>query len=157
VTNTGHISSAFEGWSPQVVINTAAFHRVDLCEAEPEASFSVNATAPQRMAAHCKASGALLVHFSTDYVFDGLKLAPYVETDAVAPLSVYAASKAAGEMAIRATSDLHLIIRTTGLYGLGGRRTKQGNFVETMLRLAKEEKPIAVVADQVLTPLMYTY
>jgi dTDP-4-dehydrorhamnose reductase len=152
VTNAGHVSSAFEGWSPQVVINTAAFHRVDLCEEEPEKSFAVNAAAPQRLAAHCKQRGTLLVHLSTDYVFDGLKGEPYVESDPVAPLSVYGASKAAGEMAIRATTDLHLIVRTTGLYGLGGRGTKHGNFVETMLRLAEHNKPIEVVADQVLTP-----
>jgi dTDP-4-dehydrorhamnose reductase len=152
VTNPGHVSSAIDGWSPQVVINTAAFHKVDLCEEEPEQSFAVNAAAPQRLAARCKQRGALLVHVSTDYVFDGLKMAPYVETDPVAPLSVYGASKAAGEMAIRATTELHLIIRTSGLYGIGGTKTKHGNFVETMVRLGQQGQPIQVVADQVLTP-----
>lgn len=137
---------------PNVVINTAAFHRVDLCESEPEQSFLINAAAPQRLAAACRDRDATLVHFSTDYVFDGQKQEPYAEDDPVCPLSVYGASKAAGEMAVRCTTDRHIIIRTTGLYGHAGARTTQGNFVETMMRLAAAGKPITVVADQVLTP-----
>lgn len=137
---------------PEVVVNTAAYHRVDLCESEPEMSFLVNAAAPQRLAALCKDRGALLVHFSTDYVFDGEKGAPYVETDPVRPLSVYGASKAGGEMAIRATTGRHIIVRTTGLYGLAGMTSRHGNFVETMLRLGRSGKPLSVVGDQILAP-----
>ncbi|GAC1325358.1 MAG: dTDP-4-dehydrorhamnose reductase [Chloroflexota bacterium] len=146
------VVTTMEHVRPDVVINTAAFHRVDLCESEPEQSFLVNAAAPQRLAATCRDHGATLVQISTDYVFGGEKNEPYDEEDTVQPLSVYGASKAAGELAVRCTTDRHLIIRTTGLYGHGGMRTKQGNFVETMLRLAGGDRPITVVADQVLTP-----
>jgi dTDP-4-dehydrorhamnose reductase len=152
ITNRLHVQAAFDGWEPEVVINTAAFHRVDLCEEEPERSFAVNAAAPQRLAAACERRGALLVHISTDYVFAGDQRRPYAEDDPVRPISVYGASKAAGEMAIRCTTDSHIIVRTSGLYGPAGRRTAHGNFPETMLRLVSEGKPIAVVQDQVLTP-----
>lgn len=137
---------------PDVVVNTAAFHRVDQCEREPEQSFLVNAAAPQRLARACAQRGAAFVHFSTDYVFDGHKLSPYLETDAVNPLSVYGSSKAAGEMAIRCTSERHLIVRTTGVFGVAGTRSRHGNFVETMLRLAAAGDSVSVVSDQRLTP-----
>ncbi|MDQ2743859.1 MAG: dTDP-4-dehydrorhamnose reductase, partial [Chloroflexota bacterium] len=146
------IEAIFEDFRPEVVVNTAAYHQVDRCESEPEQSFAVNAAAPQRLAAACERRGALLVHLSTDYVFSGEASAPYRETDPIGPINVYGASKAAGEMVIRATGDQHLIIRTTGLYGLAGRRTSRGNFVETMLRLAETGAPISVVSDQCLTP-----
>ncbi|GAC1443634.1 MAG: dTDP-4-dehydrorhamnose reductase [Chloroflexota bacterium] len=152
VTSVDQISSMVTSLRPDVVINTAAFHRVDLCESEPEQSFGVNAAGPQRLASACESRGIVLVHFSTDYVFNGEKRTPYLESDRVDPISVYGASKAAGEMVIRATTTRHLIIRTTGLYGAGGLHTKQGNFVETMLRLAQRGGPITVVGDQVLTP-----
>lgn len=152
VTDRAGIAAMLDGLRPEAVINTAAFHQVDRCESEPEMSFLVNAAAPQRLAAACAAHGALLVHVSTDYVFDGRQRTPYAEGDPVGPLSVYAASKAAGEMAVRATTNRHLIVRTSGLYGCGGRETRQGNFVETMLRLADSQPTISVVDDQVLTP-----
>jgi dTDP-4-dehydrorhamnose reductase len=152
ITRPEEISARLETIAPDVVINTAAYHQVDLCESMPEESFLVNAAAPQRLAAAAHRQNALLVHFSTDYVFDGRRSTPYTEEDRVHPLSVYGASKVAGEMAIRATTDRHLIIRTTGLYGHGGRTTGRGNFVETMLRLAQGGRPIQVVGDQVLTP-----
>lgn len=152
ITHGHHIQAAFDGWEPGVVINTAAFHRVDLCEEEPERSFLVNAAAPQRLARACERRGALLVHISTDYVFDGEKREPYTELDIVRPLSVYGVSKVAGELAIRSTTDRHIIVRTSGLYGHRGAMTAHGNFVETMLRLAREGKPISVVSDQILAP-----
>lgn len=152
ITDHVAVDRLLAGKCPQVLINTAAFHHVDLCEAEPEASFAVNAAAVRRLASACAENATLLVHFSTDYVFDGAQTHPYDEDDRVAPLSVYATSKAAGEMAIRCTTPDHLIIRTTGLYGLAGATTSRGNFVETMLRLAARNAPIEVVADQVLTP-----
>lgn len=152
IADAGAINAAFERHEPEVVLNTAAFHKVDLCESEPESSFALNAAAPQRLSAACRDRGALFVHFSTDYVFDGEHREPYRETDRVNPVSVYGASKAAGEMAIRATNDRHLIVRTTGLYGIAGMTSRHGNFVETMLRLAGRGEPIGVVGDQVLTP-----
>jgi len=152
ITVPEQVRQALDTWGPRVVINTAAFHNVDRCEDEPEQSFAVNAAAPQRLAAACRETGALFVHISTDYVFDGWKGEPYTETDPVHPLSVYGASKAAGEMAVRSTTDRHLIVRTTGLYGPGGKGTARGNFVETMLRLAAVGTSPTVVSDQVLTP-----
>ncbi|HLJ69005.1 MAG TPA: dTDP-4-dehydrorhamnose reductase [Chloroflexota bacterium] len=152
VTDRAKVSEALERWRPHVVVNTAAFHRVDRCEEEPEQSLLVNAAAPQRLAAACAAGGALFVHVSTDYVFDGTKGEPYDEGDPVNPISVYGASKAAGEMAIRATTPRHLIVRTSGLYGIAGRHARHGNFVERMLDLAGPGGPITVVSDQVLTP-----
>jgi dTDP-4-dehydrorhamnose reductase len=152
IIDTERLRSAIEEWRPDVVINTAAFHNVDRCESEPEAAFAVNAAAVQRLASHCNSRGATLVHMSTDYVFSGRQSQPYREDDPVEPISVYGASKAAGEMAVRATTDNHLIVRTTGLYGRAGRRTRHGNFVETMLRLAEKGSAVSVVCDQVLTP-----
>ena len=156
ITNHDRVNAVVHDVRPDVVVNTAAFHQVDLCETEPERSFAVNAAAPQRLAAICKGVGALLVHMSTDYVFDGQKREPYTEEDRVDPLSVYGASKAAGEMALRCATDRHLIVRTTGLYGPGGTAGGRINFVERMLRLAAEGEPISVVHDQILTP-SYTH
>lgn len=152
ITDVQQIDHVMQRLKPDVVINTAAYHNVDRCETEPEMSFAVNAAAVQRLAASSAAHHATFVHLSTDYVFDGTTDHPYGEDDPVNPLSIYGASKAAGEMAIRATTSRHLIVRTTGLYGLAGRRTGRGNFVETMLRLADRQEPLTVVADQILTP-----
>jgi dTDP-4-dehydrorhamnose reductase len=146
------IERVFMQEKPDVVVNTAAFHRVDLCEQEPEQSFLVNAAAPHRLARACDRYGAVLVHFSTDYVFDGNQTTPYRETDTVNPLSLYGSSKAAGEMAIRSAMERHLIVRTTGVFGLAGVRSRHGNFVETILRLAGKGEPMFVVSDQTLTP-----
>jgi len=152
VTDSAALTRTMEELRPDVVINTTAFHNVDHCESEPEQSFLVNTAVPQRMAALCRDSGALLVHVSTDYVFNGRHEQPYAEDDQVDPLSVYAASKVAGEMAVRCTTPNHLILRTTGLYGDAGRTRARGNFVATMLRLGTRGEPLSVVDDQVLTP-----
>lgn len=152
ITAPRDIEAVMRDLQPNVVINTAAYHNVDRCESSPEMSFAVNAAAVQRLAAASAMEGALFIHLSTDYVFGGMRDRPYHEDDPVDPVSVYGASKAAGEIAIRATTDRHLIVRTTGLYGLAGRQTGRGNFVETMLRLADRGDPIRVVADQTLTP-----
>ncbi len=137
---------------PQCVINTAAFHRVDECEDQAEKAFAVNVFGVRNLAQNAEQAGAALVHFSTDYVFAGEKRAPYKESDLPQPLSVYAMSKLAGEFAVRRYCSRHFVIRTCGLYGMGGSRSKGGNFVETMLRLAAQKKTIRVVADQVVTP-----
>ncbi|MBI4514717.1 MAG: dTDP-4-dehydrorhamnose reductase [Deltaproteobacteria bacterium] len=137
---------------PEVVINTAAFHRVDDCEREVEAAFAVNVFAVLNLARWCRDHQAQLMHFSTDYVFAGDVAAARGEGDLPGPLSVYGTSKLAGEYLVRQTCPRHIVIRTCGLYGHAGSSGKGGNFVETMLRLAAERKPIRVVADQILTP-----
>ena len=136
---------------PDVVINTSAYHKVDVVEDEPDRALAVNATGPRNLALVCRELDAALVHLSTDYVFSGSK-SPCVEEDAVDPVNLYGVSKAAGEMAVRYLWPRHWIVRTSGLYGVAGSSGKGGNFVETMLRLANEGKSIKVVNDQTLTP-----
>jgi dTDP-4-dehydrorhamnose reductase len=139
---------------PNAVINCAAYNFVDRAEDEPENAFAVNAFAVRRFAEICRDLDAVLVHFSTDYVFglDAARRTPYSETDAPGPISVYGASKLAGENLVRAICPKHLIIRTCGLYGRWGSGGKGGNFVETMLRFAGQGKPLRVVDDQICTP-----
>ena len=137
--------------APDVVINTSAFHKVDVCEDEPAAAFAVNATGAYNLARLAAALDFTLVHFSSDYVFDGASRVPYREDDLASPLSVYGVSKLAGEKLVCAFSPRHFVIRTTGLYGVAGASGKGGNFVETMLRLGKAG-PVRVVDDQVMTP-----
>jgi dTDP-4-dehydrorhamnose reductase len=141
------------GLDPDLIINTAAFHRVDECEDAADRAFAVNAFAVRDLARLSADLGATFVHFSTDYVFDGRKRRPYVEDDRPGPLSVYAASKLAGEFFVQAYAEKYFLIRTCGLYGTAGCREKGKNFVEAMLALAAGGRgPIRVVADQVVTP-----
>ncbi len=135
-----------------LVINTAAFPRVDDCETQVDRAFAVNAWAAGNLARCCSRLGSILAYISTDYVFDGAKQQPYEEDDPPNPLNVYGISKLAGEHFTRAYCPRHFIIRSTGLYGQRGSREKGGNFVDTMLRLVGEGTPIRVVQDQVLTP-----
>jgi dTDP-4-dehydrorhamnose reductase len=135
-----------------VVINTAAFHKVERCEQDPVTSFAVNALGPWNLANACRRMKAILVHFSTDYVFDGGQREPYRESDMPRPLNVYGVSKLAGESMAALTWERTFIVRTCGLYGTAGSRGRGGNFVETMLKKAAEKNPIRVVNDQVLTP-----
>jgi dTDP-4-dehydrorhamnose reductase len=120
---------------------------VDECENNPDRSFAVNAIAVRDLALAAKDLGSSLVHFSSDYVFDGELGRPYVEEDIPTPISVFGASKVAGEQMLRAVLPRHFIIRTSGLYGLSGSRVKRGNFVETMLRLGKKDGIVRVVDD----------
>lgn len=143
-------------YQPQIVINTAAFNRVDECESYPDRGFLANAIGTYNLAMACRDLGAVLVHFSTDYVFDGAKTEPYVEEDHTFPANAYGISKLAGEHFVRYVLDRYFIIRTSGLYGKAGSRGKGGNFVEFMLQQAREGKPIRVVSDQTLAPT-YTY
>ncbi len=136
---------------PDVVINTSAFHQVDVCESEPAAAFAVNAVGAYHLARLAGELDFTLVHFSTDYVFDGRRGTPYRERDAAEPLSIYGISKLAGERLVCTFAPRHFVIRTTGLYGVAGASGKGGNFVETMLRLAAAG-PVRVVDDQVMTP-----
>ena len=130
------------------------FLRVDDCEDAADRAFQVNAVAPGNLARICRDLSALLVHISTDYVFgaDHSHSTPYGETDLPGPVNVYGTSKLAGEYLVRQGCDRSLVVRTTGLYGVAGSSGKGGNFVETMLRLAGEGKPIRVVDDQRLAP-----
>ena len=132
---------------PEAIMNAAAYTAVDKAESERDAAFAVNATAPRALAEEAKRIGALLVHYSTDYVFDGAKATPYVEEDAPNPINVYGASKLAGERAIAATGCRHLILRTSWVYGPRG-----SNFMLTMLRMARERPELRVVDDQVGAP-----
>jgi dTDP-4-dehydrorhamnose reductase len=137
---------------PHLVLNAAAYNLVDRAETEPQLAFAVNSIGPHNVARAARELGADLVHVSTDYVFSGWSDRPYVESDPVEPLSVYGVSKAAGEMLVRTAWPRHFLVRTCGLFGRSGSGGKAGNFVETMLRLAREGQPIRVVDDQVLTP-----
>lgn len=152
VTDAARLGEAIAAERPDAVVSTAAFHNVEACEREAAPAFAVNAIGALNLARACAAADAALAHFSTDYVFDGARRAPYLESDAPAPLNVYGASKAAGEMLARAHCRRHFVIRTTGLYGRAGSRGKGGNFVETMLRKARAGETIRVVGDQTLTP-----
>ena len=133
--------------APDVVVNAAAHTAVDRAEDERELAFRINALAPGRIAEACAARGAALVHYSTDYVFDGSGDRPYREDDPTAPLGVYGASKLAGERAIAASGARYLVLRTAWVYGLHG-----ANFLRTMLRLGAERDELGVVADQVGSP-----
>ena len=133
--------------APAVIVNAAAHTAVDKAESEPELAMAINAVAPGILAEEAKRLGALLIHYSTDYVFDGTKPAPYTEDDSPAPLSVYGRSKREGELAIAAADGRHLIFRTSWVYGLHG-----ANFMKTMLRLGKEHDELRVVGDQIGAP-----
>jgi len=133
--------------APDAVVNAAAYTAVDRAEDDHAAAFRVNAEAPRAIAAACAKRNALLVHYSTDYVFDGSGKRPYREDDATAPLGVYGASKLAGEHAVRDSGARHFIFRSAWVYAAHGK-----NFLLTMLRLAKERDELRVVADQVGTP-----
>src|SRR5205085_9848553 len=137
-----------------VVINCAAYNLVDRAEDEPDAAFAVNAWAVRELATACNELGSVLVHFSTDHVFglDAARRTPYAEDDPPGPVNVYGLSKLSGEYLVRALCPRHFIVRTCGLYGIWGSGGKGGNFVETMLRLAREGKPLRVVDDQECTP-----
>ena len=138
---------------PDVVVNTAAYHNVDKCEAEPGLAFAHNGIGARNVAQITEETGAKLMHISTDYVFDGHKNAPYVEEDMPAPLNVYGNTKLAGEFFVRCTNPRHFVVRASAIYGESPCRAKGGlNFVELMLKLSKERKELRVVDDEFVTP-----
>jgi dTDP-4-dehydrorhamnose reductase len=147
LTNPDQIRAVIGEERPEVVVNAAAYTAVDRAEVERKLAFSVNSTAVRVMAAALAASGGMLVHFSTDYVFDGAKRGPYFEEDRTNPLSAYGRSKLEGENAIRASHVPHLILRTSWVYGARGR-----NFLTTMLSLFEEKEELRVVDDQIGAP-----
>jgi dTDP-4-dehydrorhamnose reductase len=132
---------------PDVLVNAAGYTSVDRAETEESVATLVNARATGAIAQESRAAGALLVHYSTDYVFDGAKTAPYVEDDPPAPLNAYGRSKLAGEIALREAGGDHLILRTTWVYAARGQ-----NFLKTILRLARERDELRIVADQIGAP-----
>jgi dTDP-4-dehydrorhamnose reductase len=152
VCDPSKVEEALAQFDPAVVFNAAAYNQVDVAEREPQAAYLANALAVRNLALACRQIDARLVHYSTDYVFDGTLGRPYHETDATHPLGAYAVSKLAGELYAQAYLDRPLIIRTSGVFGPGGRTTNRGNFLELMLRLAKGGQPIRVVQDFVASP-----
>jgi len=152
ISTPAAVERALAGFDPQVVFNSAAYNQVDVAEKEPQAAYQVNALAVRNLAVACRQADALLVHFSTDYVFDGAASRPYSEEDATHPLGAYAVSKLAGELYAQAYLERALIVRTSGVFGPGGMTTARGNFVELMLRLARSGQPIRVVEDHVASP-----
>ena len=152
VVQLDQIHQVLKSECPQIVINTAAFHRVDQCESEVNTSFQVNSEAIRNLALVAREIEAVLVHFSTDYVFDGQKTEPYSEEDQARPINVYGVSKLAGEQLVESVWEKSFLIRTCGLYGHAGSRGKGSNFVETMVRKAQLGEAIRVVDDQRLTP-----
>jgi dTDP-4-dehydrorhamnose reductase len=152
ISDAARVEQKVAAADPQVVLNAAAYNHVDLAEKEPMAAYQVNALAVRNLALACRQLDALLVHFSTDYVFDGAKAAPYVEEDAPHPLGAYAVSKLAGELYAQAYLERPLIIRTSGVFGPGGLNTARGNFIELMLRLAGSGQSIRVVEDHIASP-----
>ena len=152
ITDRAAVENALTHFDAQVVFNAAAYNQVDVAEKEPQAAFLVNALAVRNLALACRQIDAQLVHFSTDYVFDGRAGKPYVEEDPTHPLGAYAVSKLGGELYAQAYLDRALIVRTSGVFGPGGLATARGNFVELMLRMAGSANPIRVVEDHVASP-----
>lgn len=146
------VADELDSLRPDVIINTAAFHKVEACEDDPEAALAVNCLAVRNLAMTAQRIGACLVHISTDYVFDGRASAPYKEDAQPNPVNTYGLSKLAGEFFVRNWCADHLLIRTSGLYGVAGSSGKGGNFVQTMLRLGREKGSVSVVNDQTLSP-----
>jgi dTDP-4-dehydrorhamnose reductase len=159
LSNTDLITALLNELKPNLIINAAAYTAVDKAESEVDLAYAINAKAPEAMAMYAKQHGATFLHYSTDYVFDGSKKTPYVESDVRDPLSIYGKSKAAGEEAIEGAfgnfsaqpNAQYAILRTSWVYGDGG------NFIRTILRLAKERETLSVIADQHGVPTSATW
>jgi len=152
IRDAAAVMTAVSDAKPEWVINCAAMTHVERCESEALAAFEINAGGTRNIARAAGAVGARMLHISTDYVFDGEKRSPYIEDDFPRPLNLYGSSKLAGEWAVRAEGSAHVVLRTSGLYGLNACRGKGTNFVETMIKRAQSGAPTRVVRDEVLTP-----
>ena len=153
VADLDSVSGTLKEIHPDLIVNTSAMHHVEKCEAEPEKAFASNAVGARNLAAVARDLGAVLMHVSTDYVFDGEKRSPYVETDVPRPLNAYGISKLAGEHFVRSTTAKHFVVRSSAIYGKSPCRAKGGlNFVELMLKLAKERGEVRVVDSEFVTP-----
>lgn len=153
LTDQAAVEQVIGGIRPDVVINAAAMNHVERCEKEPELAYAVNALGPRNLALAMHATGSILVQVSTDYVFDGRKGAPYVETDLPAPLNAYGTAKLAGEHFVRALAPRSFVVRTSALYGASPCRAKpQDNFVRFIMREASQKGRLTVVRDQSVGP-----
>ena len=153
LANPSQVAAAIRALRPVAVINCAAFHNVPLCEEQPEQAFRINCVAVRQLAELCEETGARLVTFSSDYVFGGEKRAPYLEDDRPAPLQIYGITRLAGEHAALATApERAVVIRTCGLYGRSGAKSKGGNFVDGRVADARAGKRIEMASEQVLVP-----
>jgi len=148
LTQTDNLRKIIRETQPEIIINAAAYTAVDKAETEPELATAINTTAPQIIAEESQKLGSFLIHFSTDYVFNGNSNYPYQESDITNPVSVYGQTKLAGEIAIQKACSQYMIIRTAWVYGTYGK----SNFVKTMLRLGKERPEARVVTDQIGSP-----
>jgi dTDP-4-dehydrorhamnose reductase len=153
ISDSSAVEAKLAETNPDVVVNAAAFHNVELCENEPQTAFAVNAIGARNLAVAAAKQQFKLIHISTDYVFDGQKGRPYVEEDCPRPLNCYGNSKLSGEYFIQAMAGNYAIVRVSGLYGSEPCRAKKGlNFVRTMLKLARERGEVKVTADEFVTP-----
>jgi dTDP-4-dehydrorhamnose reductase len=152
ICDPARVEKVVSDHDPRVILNAAAYNMVDVAEREPQSAYMVNGLAVRNLAVAARHADAALVHFSTDYVFDGTAGRAYLETDQPHPLGAYAVSKLAGELYAQAYLEKPLIIRTSGVFGPAGTQTARGNFVELMLRLAGGSQTIRVVEDHVASP-----
>ncbi len=152
ITDIDSVKNTLHSIKPDIVLNTAAYHVVPEAEKFPDKAFTINGTAVLNLAKVCGDLNTRLLHYSTDYVFDGKKQKPYVEGDAPNPLNVYATTKLTGEYFALNYTDKSYVIRVSGIYGKVPCRAKGGNFVTTMIKLAHEKPEVRVVNDEVLTP-----
>ena len=146
------VQRAVQAARPDVVVNATAYNKVDAAEVDTVEALAVNAAGPWHLARAAREAGAVAVHVSTDYVFDGTKGTPYTEDDPPRPLSAYGVSKLAGERMVAAAGGPHLIVRTSAVFAAGGSRGKGGSFVERVVARARAGEPLRVVDDQVLSP-----
>lgn len=153
IADIDSVSRTLRECQPDIVVNTAAMHHVEKCEDEPERAYAINAVGARNLALVTKDTDSMLMHVSTDYVFDGRKGSPYEEQDAPQPLNVYGNSKLAGEYFVRSLAGKHFVLRTSALYGKSACRAKGGrNFIQLMLKLAQERDEIRVVDNEVVSP-----
>jgi dTDP-4-dehydrorhamnose reductase len=153
VANFESVERALGEAAPELIVNTVAMHHVESCEREPEKAFAVNGVGAKNLALVARQLGAVIMHVSTDYVFDGSKASPYVEEDVARPLNVYGITKLAGEHFVRCTTEKHFVMRTSALYGKQPCRGKGGlNSVELMLKLGRERGKVRVVDDEFISP-----
>jgi dTDP-4-dehydrorhamnose reductase len=153
LSSVDSVAEVMRRLKPDVIVNTAAMHNVEKCEADAQSAFAVNALGARHLAFAASELEATLIHVSTDYVFDGLKNIPYLEDDAPRPLNVYGNSKLAGEYFVRSTAEKHFVLRTSAIYGQNPCRAKSGlNFVELMLKLARERGRVRVVDNEFISP-----
>jgi dTDP-4-dehydrorhamnose reductase len=153
ITVLESVSATMDDVRPDLIVNTAAMHHVERCEENPQMAFEVNALGPRNLAMVARSLHAKLMHISTDYVFDGSRRQPYLETDLPRPLNTYGNTKLAGEYYVRSVADSHFVLRTSGLYGKSPCRGKSGlNFVDLMRKLGMERGKVRVVDSEIITP-----